>query len=52
MKYETLTHAFYIAEHIPTMRDMLKIHFKLNSVDITAKPPTKHFIGAIARLKF
>jgi hypothetical protein len=52
MKYELLTHAFYMSTHIPTAKDMLKLHWQFNALDITAKPPTKHFIGAIARVRF
>lgn len=52
MKYELLQHAFYLANHIPTIKDMLKLHWQLNALDISAKPPTKHYLGAIARLKF
>lgn len=52
MKYQLLQHAFYMATEIPTFRDMLKLHWQLNSMDITAKPPTKHFVGVVGKLKF
>lgn len=52
MKYELLQHAFYMANHIPSVRDMLKLHFQYNAIDVTAKPPTKYFLGAVAKLRF
>ncbi len=52
MKYELLQHAFYIANHIPTARDMLRLHWQSNALDITAKPPMRHFLGAVAKIKF
>ena len=45
MKYELLTHAFYIANHIPTIKDMMKLHWNYNMLDITAKPPTRACFG-------
>ncbi len=51
MKYDLLRHAFYMAEHIPTYRDMMKLHWHSNALDITVKAPTKHFIGLVAKIK-
>ncbi len=52
MKYDLLQHAFYVANHIPTVKDMMKLHWQFNALDVTAKPPTRHFIGALARVRF
>ncbi len=38
MKHDLLQHAFYMANHIPTVKDMLKLHWHCNALDITAKP--------------
>ncbi len=52
MKNELLQHAFQAAQHIPQIKDMIKLHWHYNALDITAKPPTKHFIGAMAKIRF
>lgn len=52
MKYELLQHAFYIANHIPTVKDMLQLHWQLNAIDVTGKMPAKHILAASAKIKF
>ena len=55
MKHDFLQQAFTAANHIPHITDYLhgaNLHFRENGMDITVKPPTKRFLGLVAKLKF
>lgn len=51
MKYELLTHAFYMANHLPSTKDMMHLHWRYNFIDVSVKPLTRHFIGLRLRIK-
>ena len=52
MKYEMLQHAFYMATNIRTAKDMLRLHWQYNALDVTVKPSVKHVLNLTAKVKF